>query len=139
MLLFGQNMSHSVMSQTVLNTVIVTSHDKPMRHTKRNEVFLRLFPNCWNNEYPVWILYIKWMNVTLAVFVPSCQVKSPFTHNCSLYICRYRQFKHTHTSRSFHILCTVSHNESKFGSMVFWLYQFICMKNNNNKNMLIHS
>lgn len=53
MLLFGQNMSHSVMSQTVLNTVMVTSHDKPMRHTKRNEVFLRLFPKCWNNEYPV--------------------------------------------------------------------------------------
>lgn len=52
-LLFGQNVSHCVMSQSVLNGITVTSHDKPMRQTKRNEVFLRLFRNRWNHNYSV--------------------------------------------------------------------------------------
>lgn len=47
MLFFGQNMSHCVMSQTVLNGITVTNPDRPLRHTKRNEVFLRLFCNHW--------------------------------------------------------------------------------------------
>jgi len=58
MLGFGQNMSHCVMSQTVLNGIAVTSHDKTMRHVKRNEAFFRLFCNDWNHNYPVWILCI---------------------------------------------------------------------------------
>lgn len=33
MLFFGQNMSHCIMSQSVLNGTTVTGHDKPMRHT----------------------------------------------------------------------------------------------------------
>lgn len=91
MLLFGQNMSHCVMSQTVLNGMAVKSHDKPMRHTKRNEVFLRLFHNHWSHKYSVCILYIKQMSVILAAFVPNCQVKSPFlTQSYLSPICRCR-------------------------------------------------
>lgn len=70
MLFFGQNMSHCVMSQTVLNGITVTGHDKPMRHTKRNEVFLRLFCNHWSRKYPVLILHFKQISVILAAFLP---------------------------------------------------------------------
>lgn len=53
MLLSGQNMSHCVRSQNVLNIITVASHDKPMKHIKRHEVFLRLFPSHCNHEHPV--------------------------------------------------------------------------------------
>lgn len=39
MLFLGQNLSHCVMSQTVLNGTTVRGHDKPMGHTEKNEVF----------------------------------------------------------------------------------------------------